>query len=87
MSDDNDTTEINDSPGGGKPDRVCGAVNYTYTVAPDWASRPVNEVGWGDAARFADWLHNGQPTGMQDLTTTEDDSSDFTLFEACFTGP
>jgi formylglycine-generating enzyme required for sulfatase activity len=46
--------------------------SYTYTVAPDWAERPVNYVSWADAARFANWLHNGQPTGAQDPTTTED---------------
>ncbi|MBN2447392.1 MAG: SUMF1/EgtB/PvdO family nonheme iron enzyme, partial [Phycisphaerae bacterium] len=45
---------------------------YQYRVAADWANRPVNYVGWDDAARFANWLHNGQPTGAQDLTTTED---------------
>jgi hypothetical protein len=48
--------------------------SYTYSVASDWADRPVNYVSWGDAARFANWLHNGQPTGAQDLTTTEDGS-------------
>ncbi len=48
--------------------------SYSYSVAPDWADRPVNWVSWGDAARFANWLHNGQPTGSQDLTTTEDGS-------------
>ncbi len=48
--------------------------NYYYGVAWDWAHRPVNFVSWGDAARFANWLHNGQPTGDQDLTTTEDGS-------------
>jgi formylglycine-generating enzyme required for sulfatase activity len=46
--------------------------SYTYSVAPDWADRPVNYVSWADAARFANWMHNGQPTGAQDLTTTED---------------
>ena len=46
--------------------------SYTYTVAPDYANRPVNYVSWGDAARFANWLHNGQPTGPQELSTTED---------------
>jgi formylglycine-generating enzyme required for sulfatase activity len=46
--------------------------SYTYTVAADWANRPVNLVSWGDAARFANWLHNDQPTGPQGLTTTED---------------
>jgi formylglycine-generating enzyme required for sulfatase activity len=45
---------------------------YQYRVGADWANRPVNYVSWGDAARFANWLHNGQPTGMQDVTTTED---------------
>lgn len=48
--------------------------NYAYSVAPDWANRPVAWVSWGDAARFANWLTNGQPTGAQDLTTTEDGS-------------
>ena len=44
------------------------------STAADWENRPVNYVDWGDAARFANWLHNGQPTGAQDLTTTEDGS-------------
>ncbi|UCG15619.1 MAG: SUMF1/EgtB/PvdO family nonheme iron enzyme [Phycisphaerales bacterium] len=61
-------------------DQACNIVrtgssgSYTYSVAPDWANRPVTFVSWGDAARFANWLHNGQPTGDQDLTTTEDGS-------------
>lgn len=46
--------------------------NYTYSVASDRANRPVNRVSWGDAARFANWLHNGQPSGPQGLGTTED---------------
>ncbi len=45
--------------------------SYTYSVPPDWANRPVNYVSWGDAARFANWLHNGQPTGAQGPGTTE----------------
>jgi formylglycine-generating enzyme required for sulfatase activity len=48
--------------------------SYTYSVAPEWANRPVNYVSWADAVRFANWLHNGQPTGPQDTTTTEDGS-------------
>jgi formylglycine-generating enzyme required for sulfatase activity len=48
--------------------------NYSYSVAPDWADRPVNYVSWGDAARFCNWLHNGQPTGPQGLGTTENGS-------------
>jgi formylglycine-generating enzyme required for sulfatase activity len=34
----------------------------------------VNFVSWGDVARFCNWMHNGQPTGAQDLSTTEDGS-------------
>jgi formylglycine-generating enzyme required for sulfatase activity len=34
--------------------------NYNYTVASDWANRPVNYVSWGDAARFANWMTSGQ---------------------------
>jgi sulfatase modifying factor 1 len=45
---------------------------YTYTVDASFVNRPVNCVSWGDSARFANWLHNGQPTGGQGLSTTED---------------
>ncbi len=46
--------------------------NFSYTVPADWANRPVNDVSFWDAARFANWLHNGQPTGAQGPGTTED---------------
>jgi formylglycine-generating enzyme required for sulfatase activity len=46
--------------------------NYSYSVAADWADRPVNYVSFWDAARFANWLHNNQPTGPQGPGTTED---------------
>ena len=42
----------------------------------DWARRPVNFVSWADAARFANWLHNGQPSGDQTSNTTETGSYD-----------
>ena len=54
--------------------RTGSSGNYSYSVASDWANRPVNLVSWGDSARFANWLTNGQPTGAQGLTTTEDGS-------------
>jgi formylglycine-generating enzyme required for sulfatase activity len=45
---------------------------YLYIVDSAFENRPVNYVSWGDAARFANWLHNGQPnTGAQTLATTE----------------
>jgi formylglycine-generating enzyme len=45
--------------------------NYSYSVANDWFNRPVNYVNFWDAARFANWLHNGQPSGAQGSATTE----------------
>ena len=59
---------------GCKIERTGASGSYAYAVAPDWANRPVNFISWGDAARFANWLHNGQPTGPPDLSTTEDGS-------------
>ena len=44
---------------------------YTYSVIGS-PNHPVTHVSWGDAARFSNWLHNGQPGGAQDASTTED---------------
>lgn len=46
--------------------------SYTYSVDSAFVNRPVNFVSFWDATRFANWLHNGQPTGGQDNSTTED---------------
>lgn len=67
------TAMSNNSPGC-KIQRHGESGSYTYSVAPDRVNRPVNYVSWGGAARFANWLENGQPVGMQDATTTEDGS-------------
>lgn len=37
--------------------------NYSYSVASDWANRPVNFVSFWDGLRFANWLNNGQGNG------------------------
>jgi formylglycine-generating enzyme required for sulfatase activity len=52
--------------GGGTPDDP-----YTYSAAANFANRPVNFVSYWDSCRFANWLHNGQPTGAQGAGTTE----------------
>ena len=58
-----------------------GSYTYDFSGRPsgteaDWEDRPVNFVSFGDAARFANWLHNGQPTGAQNQSTTENGAYD-----------
>ena len=53
--------------------------SYSYSVAADYANRPVNYVDWYDTLRFSNWLHNGQPTGAQNSSTTEDGAYDMSL--------
>jgi formylglycine-generating enzyme required for sulfatase activity len=49
--------------------------NYSYSVTgsnPQAANMPVYCETWGDAARFCNWLQNGQPTsGTEGAGTTE----------------
>jgi formylglycine-generating enzyme required for sulfatase activity len=48
--------------------------SYTYAVSGSdgqAANCPVFSVSWGDAARFCNWLQNGQPTGSEGVGTTE----------------
>jgi len=52
--------------------------SYSYAAAgPDGtsfgqsaANRPITFVSWENAARFANWMANGQPTGAQTAGTT-----------------
>ncbi len=46
--------------------------SYTYTPIPGRENRPANHISYWSALRFANWLHNLQPTGAQDASTTED---------------
>jgi formylglycine-generating enzyme required for sulfatase activity len=48
--------------------------NYSYAVTGSYsaaANCPMFAVTWGDAARFCNWLQNGQPTAAQGPGTTE----------------
>jgi hypothetical protein len=36
---------------------------FTYSVNPGSANKPITYVSWFDAARFCNWLQNGQQTG------------------------
>lgn len=50
---------------------------YRYSVKAGRGNNPVNYVSWYDAVRLANWLHNGQPVGPQDATSTEDGAYTF----------
>jgi len=54
--------------------RTGSSGSYAYSVinnGGDSTNRPITYVSWFDAARFANWMANGQPTGGQNSTTTE----------------
>ena len=59
--------------------RAGGSGTYTYGVinnGGDSGNRPITYVSWWDAARFSNWMANGQPTGAQSSTTTENGAYD-----------
>jgi len=56
--------------------------SYTYCLKDNdlnWAKRPVVFVDWYDTLRFTNWLHNGQPIGIQNASTTEYGAYDLSL--------
>lgn len=64
--------------------RTGDSGNYSYrAVGPaginpeefvSTSGRPISFISWFQAARFINWLSNGQPQGPQDATSTEDGS-------------
>jgi autotransporter-associated beta strand protein len=68
--------------------------SYSYTALEPFGdvripqvgaeNRPISRLGWFEAARFANWLHNGKPAGQQDATTTE--AGVYTLSNGTITG-
>ena len=46
--------------------------SYTYSALSGYENKPLIRGTFWHAARFANWMHNGQPTGAQDASTTED---------------
>ena len=55
--------------------------SFRYSVITDGgssANRPITYVHWLATARFANWMSNGQPTGAQSSTTTENGAYDLT---------
>jgi hypothetical protein len=47
------------------------AGSYTYSVAGGRGNYPVTDVTYWDTLRFANWLDNGQPKGVEGTGTTE----------------
>lgn len=52
--------------------REGDAGSYKYTTKAGMERKPVVFVRFDDAARYCNWLHNGQPVGAQGPATTED---------------
>jgi hypothetical protein len=71
-SDPNGLYNINMRTGHGGILRSGSSGSFTYSVFSEKVDKPVIYVSLYDALRFANWLHNGQPTGEQGTTTTED---------------
>src|SRR5439155_1670468 len=53
--------------------------DYSYKVKSGMEHQPAVWCDFYDALRFCNWLHNGQPAGAQDETTTEDGAYSLTL--------
>jgi formylglycine-generating enzyme required for sulfatase activity len=51
--------------------RSGGPTNFTYAVKANMGNKPVTHITLTSAMRFANWLHNGQPSGGQTAGTTE----------------
>jgi len=43
--------------------RTGASGSYTYSVIGSSGNKPITYVSWFDAARFANWMHNGQGSG------------------------
>jgi len=64
-------TEMATDPHGGIL-RSGSSGEHHYAVKPGKGHHPVVFVDFYDVLRFCNWLHNGQPAGAPDDTTTED---------------
>src|SRR5262249_4802128 len=49
--------------------RTGNSGSYVYSPIAGREHRPVNFVTFYDGLRFANWLHNGEPSGPQDALT------------------
>jgi formylglycine-generating enzyme required for sulfatase activity len=56
--------------------RTSTSAGYVYAAKGSSANVPVTYVSWADAARFCNWLQNGEPLGSEGTNTTETGSYD-----------
>jgi len=57
------------------------AGSYSYALKSGMENKPLCYVSFYDSLRFINWLHNGQPTGPQDASTTEDGAYAFSAYQ------
>ena len=79
VTDTNALYSTNMGSGFGGITRSGSSGSYSYSAIAPREDMPVNHVSFYDSLSFANWLHNGQPTGAQDSTTTEGGAYDMSL--------
>jgi formylglycine-generating enzyme required for sulfatase activity len=57
--------------------RTGSSGSYTYTAVAGNENKPITSFSIYDVLRFVNWLHNNQPTGAQDTSTTENGAYTF----------
>ncbi|MEE8170814.1 MAG: SUMF1/EgtB/PvdO family nonheme iron enzyme, partial [Phycisphaerae bacterium] len=76
-------TEMQNNADGGIA-RTQQNERFSYAVRVNMADKPVNGVTWLSAARFVNWLENGQPRGHPGPATTEDGTYDLSGGDAAY---
>jgi formylglycine-generating enzyme required for sulfatase activity len=71
-TDTNDLYSTKMESGVGGVTRSGAPGTYSYSPIAGRENMPVNFVTFWSTLRFANWMNNGQPTGAQDNSTTED---------------
>jgi len=66
---------------------VLGPSGITPAGAASPGNRPITYVSWFDAARFTNWMANGQPTGAQTAATTENGAYNLVGISTTFAPP
>ena len=57
--------------------RTGSSGSYVYSVIGSSGQNPVTYVSWFDAARMANWMQNGQPTGLGEVAGSTEQGAYF----------